>query len=296
MANTKILVKRRKSVRNTRKITSTMEMVSTARLAKAQNAALAARPYARKLQELAARLAASVTDVQHPLLRSGAASGKVVLLVLTSDRGLCGGFNAGIVREAFRANRELAERGLDVERVIQGRKGVAAFRFQGLNVDRQYLGVSDKPDYQRAEALAAELIARFERQELDEVHVVYSTFRSLTSQQPRAERLLPLRLEDLSSVGGQASDPATAPPTEYIFHPDGRSILEAVLPLVVRMVLYTCMLESTAGEHAARRLAMKNATDAADEMIRLLTRQYNRARQGKITQEIAEIVGGAEAL
>ena len=299
MANTKALVKRRKSVRNTRKITKTMEMVSTAKLAKAQHAAIAARPYAKKLQQVIGDLASASADIAHPLLEQHAPVKKAVLIVLTCDRGLCGGFNGSLMREALHLNKELEGRGLEVERIVQGKKGLGMFRFLQIPVHKQYIGVSDKPDYKRAEEIADSLIARYGRKEIDEAYLVYNAFRSMVSQKPRVEKILPL-----SALKAPAAEAGTKPGAGkskaagagYLFHPDPKRILTEVLPLVVKMSIFTAMLDHTAGEHAARRLARKNATDAADEMIKMLTRAYNRARQSKITQEIAEIVGGAEAL
>ena len=171
-----------------------------------------------------------------------------------------------------------------------------------LTIAERLIGVSDKPAYSRAEAIADKLIAAYEKKELDEVYLVYSSFKSAASQAPRQEMILPLAALKGSDEpsGKDAKAAAPAAPAQrgagYLFHPDPKTILAQVLPLVVKMSLFTAMLENTASEHAARRLAMKNATDSADEMIKYLSRAYNRARQGKITQEIAEIVGGANAL
>lgn len=296
MANTKALVKRRKSVVNTRKITKTMEKVATARLAKAQAAAIAARPYAKKLQQVIGDLASASSDIRHPLLETHDPVKKAVMIVLTSDRGLCGGFNANIIRAARDLNAELEKRGLQIERIVQGKKGINAFKYLNFPIVKTYVGVSDKPTYARAEEIADSLIDRYGKKEIDEAYIVYSSFLSMTTQRPKAEKILPL--SSLKGEEGDKKDAAAAKASGagYLFHPDPKTILSEVLPLVVKMSVFTAMLENTAGEHAARRLAMKNATDAAEDMIRMLTRQYNRARQSKITQEIAEIVGGAEAL
>ncbi|MBI3829145.1 MAG: F0F1 ATP synthase subunit gamma [Planctomycetes bacterium] len=301
MANTKALVKRRKSVVNTRKITKTMEKVATARLAKAQAAAIAARPYAKKLQQVIGDLASASSDIRHPLLETHDPVKKAVVIVLTSDRGLCGGFNANIIRAARDLNADLEKRGLQIERVVQGKKGINAFRYLNFPIAKTYVGVSDRPTYARAEEIADSLIDRYGKKEIDEAYIVYSSFISMTTQRPKAEKILPLSSLK-GDEGGAKKDAASAPAAAkstgagYLFHPDPKTILSEVLPLVVKMSVFTAMLENTAGEHAARRLAMKNATDAAEDMIRMLTRQYNRARQSKITQEIAEIVGWAEAL
>lgn len=298
MANTRILVKRRKSVRNTRKITKTMEMVSTAKLFKAQTEATAARPYAEKLQEVIGDLAGASEGISHPLLEAHESVKKAVVIVMTSDRGLCGAFNSNILREERELSKELGERGLEVEYVLQGKKAVGAFRYLKIDAATKYEGVSDKPSYARAEEIAATLIDRYTKNEIDEAYLVFSRFKSMVTQVPTVEKILPL-----SSLGGgekkgegEDADQGRSDGVGYLFHPEPKRILTEVLPLVVKMSVFTAMLDNAAGEHAARRIAMKNATDAADDMIKMLTRKYNRARQGKITQEIAEIVGGAAAL
>lgn len=301
MANTRVLVRRRKSVRNTRKITKTMEKISTAKLAKAQGAAIAARPYSNKLKEIIGEVAAASGGIQHPLLESRDKPKKAVVIVLTADRGLCGGFNANIIRVAKGLIGELKEKGRELEFVVQGKKGIGAFKYLNLPIAERLIGISDKPSYARAEQLAQKLIDQYGRKEIDEVYLVYSAFKSAASQAPKAEKIMPLSgLEGEKSADAKsASAPKPAAKAEgmgYIFHPDPKTILTQVLPLVVKMALFTAMLESTASEHAARRVAMKNATDSADDMIKFLSREYNRARQSKITQEIAEIVGGANAL
>jgi F-type H+-transporting ATPase subunit gamma len=309
MANTRVLVRRRKSVRNTRKITKTMEKISTAKLAKAQSAALAARPYSSKLKEIIGSVAsAGGGSMQHPLLVPHANPKKAVVIVLTADRGLCGAFNSNILRMAKGLITELKAKGRQLEFIVQGKKGIGAFKYMDLPIAERLVGVSDKPAYSRAEAIADKLIAAYERNELDEVYMVYSSFKSAASQAPKQEMILPLsqlkgNSDDDGSKGKKPATTGEAPKmgaanvgVGYLYHPDPQTILAQVLPLVVKMSLFTAMLENTASEHAARRLAMKNATDSADEMIKHLSRAYNRARQGKITQEIAEIVSGANAL
>jgi F-type H+-transporting ATPase subunit gamma len=295
MANPRALVKRRKAVQNTRKITKTMEMVSTARFAKAQQQALSSRPYAEHLQRIIGDLA-SVTEISHPLLDIHHPIRRASVLLFTSDRGLCGGFNAHLIDLALEAKKEIEGRKAEAEFIAHGKKGAAAFKFLKIPLASSFLGLSAKPDYGRAEAIGNELIRRYQAREIDEVYVVYSRFRSITSQKAVLEKILPLAGLKKEPKGPKEGGKRKAPGAGYLFHPGPEAILSQVLPLVVKMSIFTAMLDNTAGEHAARRLAMKNATDAADEMIKFLTRSYNRARQGKITQEIAEIVGGAEAL
>jgi F-type H+-transporting ATPase subunit gamma len=293
MANPRALVKRRKSVQNTRKITKTMEMVSTARMAKAQVAAVAARPYAHKLREVIGDLAGLSGGIQHPLLVEHPMPRKAVLIVMTSDRGLCAAFNSNVIRAAREFYRELKARGLDIELIVHGKKAQAALKYSNLAVAKTYLRVSDKPNYGRAEEIGQDLIDRYTKGEIDEAYVAYSVFKNLTSQVPKVEKLLPLAGLEGSGDAGVSKKRAGA---GYLFHPGPEKILSEMLPLVVKLSIFTAMLDSNAGEHSARRVAMKNATDAADDMIKSLTQRYNRARQGKITQEISEIVSGAEAL
>jgi F-type H+-transporting ATPase subunit gamma len=271
-----------------------MERISTAKLAKAQNAALAARPYAAKLAELAAAAAGAAGQIQHPLLEAHAQPKNALLIVLTSDRGLCGAFNANIIKQARTLIASLKNEGRQLQFIVQGKKGVGAFRFLKLPLAERLIGVSDKPSYARAEALAEKLIAAYAKHELDEVFIVYSAFKVGGQQVAKQERILPLA----GTAGAQdkKAPKAEKPAQDILFHPDPKTILEGTLPLVVKMAIFKAMLENAASEQAARRVAMKNATDSADEMILSLTRAYNRARQGKITSEIAEIVGGANAL
>jgi len=305
MANTRILLRRRKSIRNTRKITKTMEKVATAKLAKAQGAAIAARPYTSKLKEIIGQLVASGGEIKHPLLEAHPEPKNAVVIVLTSDRGLCGAFNSNLVRQARALIGELQAKGRRLEFIVQGKKGIGAFKYLNLPMAERLAGISDKPSYARAEAIAEKLLQSYKEQKLDEAYLVYAPFKSATSQVPKHEMILPLAgLKGEGSalaVSGHekpAKEARSAKPAAgagFLFHPDPRTILTRVLPLVVKMAIFTAMLENAASEHATRRVAMKNATDNADEMIKLLTRSYNRARQGKITQEIAEIVSGSNA-
>jgi len=293
MPNPRALVRRRKAVSNTRKITKTMEMVSTARMARAQAATLAARPFARRLREIIGDVAAHSTGIKHPLLEEHTSPRTAVVVVLTSDRGLCGAFNANIIRQVRALHSKLKARGLAIEYLVQGKKGVAAFRYLQIPVTKSYLLVSDKPSYARAEEIAGALIGLYTQGAVDEAYIVYSQFRNLVSQVPKAEKLLPLTALETPA---QAPEARRALSMGYLFHPGAERILSELLPQVVMLSLFTAMLDNAAGEHSARHVAMKNATEAADEMIKKLTQTYNRARQGKITQEISEIVGGAEAL
>jgi len=277
-----------------------MEKISTAKLAKSQNAAIAARPYSQKLKEIIGEVAKASGGVQHPLLEVRAKPKKAVVIVLTADRGLCGGFNANIMRVAKTLIADLKEQGRELEFIVQGKKGIGAFKYMNIPIAERLIGISDKPTYAKAEQIAQKLIDQYTRKEIDEVYLVYCAFKSAATQVPKSEKIMPLaglegEKDDAAKKAAASAKPA-AEGMGYIFHPDPKTILTEVLPLVVKMALFTAMLESTASEHAARRVAMKNATDSADDMIKALSREYNRARQSKITQEIAEIVGGANAL
>lgn len=294
MANTRQILTRRKAARSTRKITKTMEKVATAKLAKAQNAAVASRPYASKLKEIIGDVAGASSSFQHPLLEARPNPKKAVVIVLTSDRGMAGAFSVNIMMAARGLVKELQEKNIEREYIVQGKKGIAACRYLNIPIAEKLIGISDKPSYAKAEEIANKLILQYGRGEIDAVYIVHSGFKPASVNVPIVDKILPL-----SSLTGDTPKAASAPkgPVQnYIFHPDPKQILEGILPMVVKMAIFTAMLQNTAAEHAARRLAMKNATDSADDMIKNLTRQYNRVRQGKITQEIAEIVGGAAAL
>ncbi len=305
-ANKRALFRRRRSVQNTRKITPTMEMVATARLPRAKRAALAARPYTAHLQRMIAHLAAAAADGDdesslacHPLLVPRPVR-RAVLVVLTSDRGLCGSFNSGTLRLARRHYQARVASGQEVEIIAGGRKGLRTLRHWKLPVARKIEGRSEVPEYRASRTLARSLIERYAAGEIDEAAVAYSYFDSMMRQSPRVERIVPCTgMGVIDGARGEEPREAERPgrgPREYIFHPDPTAIAGSVLPLVVQVTLYATMLESAAGEQAARRVAMKNATDNADEMIKILTRTYNRARQTQITMELLEVMGGAEAL
>ena len=286
MATLKAIRKRIGSVRNTQQITKAMKMVSAAKLRRAQEAAVAARPYAEKMTELLKNLAARVSSDAHPLLRAREEK-KILLLLFTSDRGLCGGYNANLIRaaEAFmRRNRDK-----EIALTLVGRKGADHFRRRRANVVDRYIGALATPAEELAAEIAQKLIARFLSGEADAVYVLYSHFRSALSQVPTLEKLLPV------SVG--ASGEGEAPPmTEYLYEPGVAQLLASLLPRIAEVATQRAFLEATASEHGARMTAMDSATSNASKMIGSLTLQMNRARQASITRELMEIVGTAEAL
>ncbi len=278
-------VKRRiRSVENTRQITRTMEMVATSKLKRATDRVYAARPYSDALVEVVESLYNPALADRYPILRRPERENRVAVLLLTSNRGLAGAFNVNLIRRARLLLAELRQGGADVELHVVGKKGSAFFRFQGETLASERFDMPDSPTPDDAESLVSGLRTRFEQGSLDAVWVVASEFRSALSTPPRARKILPISPE------GNRTDPE-----QFILSPSGEEILNRMLPLYVRNAVYRALVENAAAEQSARRTAMKNATDSAGDMLELLRRTYNRARQAQITQEIAEIVGGAAA-
>lgn len=274
-----------RSVENTRKITRTMEMVATSKLKKATDRVYAARPYAQALGEIVRSLYSPELTERYPLLRQPEAPRRAGILVLTANRGLAGAFNANILKETGRLSGELRRQGTEVELHVLGRKGVAFFRFRKETMSMTRTDLGDYPTPEEAESLVADLRDRFAAGELDAVYVVGSEFRSALSTPPVVREILPIRPE-----------PGAATADRFILSPSGDLILSRLLPLYIRNVVYRALVENVAAEQSARRNAMKSATDNAGDILEGLKRSYNRARQAQITQEIAEIVGGASAL
>ena len=288
MANTRELKNRIRSVQNTRKITRTMEMVATSKLKRAQDRVAAARPYAERLEEVIRRLLTPELAQRYPLLRQPEAVSKAAVVVLTSNRGLAGAFNANLIKEGRLLIQRLRGEGVDVELHVIGKKGISFFRFQGEELATRRTDLDDRPSADDADSIVAPLMERFVEGDLDAVYVVHAQFISALSTPPTARRVLPIEPPSEEEAG--------AGEVEYILEPSADAILDQVLPLYVRNSVYRALVETAAAEQGARRTAMKNATDNAGEMVDNLTRTYNRARQAQITQEIAEIVGGAAAL
>ncbi len=286
MAKDSEIKRRIKSVDNTRKITRTMEMVATSKLKRATDRVSAAIPYAEALREIVAGLYSPALAEQFPILRQPVEVKRAAVVLMTANRGLCGGFNSNLIREALSVLDGLEGKGIETELHAVGKKGAAYFRFRGralASLDEQ---VGDQPTNEDATRVIEPLRTRFEQGELDAVYLIAVTFKSAMSTPPRTQRLLPV---DPGPEGSAKAD-------IYILSPSGPAILDRTLPAYVRNQVYRSLVENTAGEQGARRTAMKSATDNAGDMLEDLTRTYNRARQAKITQEIAEIVGGAAAL
>ncbi|MFC1781970.1 ATP synthase F1 subunit gamma [Planctomycetota bacterium] len=298
MATTREIVKRRKSVSNIRKITKTMEMIATARFKKAHDRAVGARPYTEKITQLVATLAAGAQDAddqtaKHPLLRLNTKSHCTVLLVLTSNRGLCGGYNSSVIRLALQQIQALTDDGQQLDLRISGKKGLAALTYKGHIPSGSYTDFDDKTTYAAVEELADEFINLYTKEEIDAVQVVYTRFVSSARHYADLLNLLPL-----SGLGAEETE-QEAPKTDisfYDFYPSVDKILEDLIPTMVRTRLFQCFTEAIVSEQVARMNAMKAATDNAEQMIEALTRQYNRARQSQITGELLDILGGAEAL
>ena len=285
MAKGRELKGRIKSIENTRKITRTMEMVATSKMKRAQDRVLAARPYAQALAEVMSSLYSSELAERFALLRQPAREQRAAVVLLTSNRGLAGAFNANLIREARGLLGRLEKAGTAVELHVVGRKGIGFFRYVGRTLATARTDITDRPSAQDAASLIDGLMDRFTSGELDAVHVVYAKFNSVLSTPPTSDRILPVQRP---AAGARSRD--------FLLFPSAEEILTELLPSYVRNAMYRALVETVAGEQAARRTAMKNATDNASEMLNILRRTYNRARQAQITQEIAEIVGGAAAL
>lgn len=288
MANRRTLVKRRKAVRNIRKITRTMQLIATARFQAAFNRANATKPYTRKLRELMADLSRASGNVDHPLMRTNPNATKTALVVITSNRGLCGGYNSNVLRKAV---SHLEESGKPAEITMVGKKGVSYFRFVGRPVKERITDLADSPRPSEIHPVANRLIQQFMDGEIAAVHVAFMSFESVSRQSAKVIQLLPLPKPE-----GAGEGEAAAAPVEYEFSPEPAKLLDELLPASVRAQFFQCFIEAVVSEHIARMVAMKAATDAAADMIKNLTRQYNRARQTHITMELLDIIGGANAL
>lgn len=294
MATLRDIRKRITSVQSTRQITRTMEMVSTAKIRRAQERIENARPYAMAITEVLGNVVANVGELEHPLLAVREERRRVCLVAITSDRGLAGAFNSNIIRMTERMVAELEAEGVEVELILAGKKAVGYFRYRGIEAAMSLVGISDKPTYADARQVAAHVMDEYGDCTVDAVYVLFNRFKSLAEQKPEAHQLLPIEHETLKAA--EADVEARGLNLEYLFEPSSQAVLDSLLPTYVEALIYRSMLESAASEHGARRTAMKSATDNATEMISTLTRSYNRARQAAITTEIAEIVGGAAAL
>lgn len=291
MAGQLRVVRRRiRTVQSTQKITRAFELISASRVVRAQQRVEAARPYTNEVTRALTSVANTEVTISHPLLEPRAEVRAAAVLVVTSDRGLAGPYNANVLRTAAELMARLQADGVEPRLYVAGRKGVAYYRFRRRELTATWTGVADRPGYDDARVVADTMLEAFLDHEVDELHLVYTDFVSAATQRAVARRIIPLLVVE------ETVERPPEPIPLYIYEPSPQAVLDALLPRYVAARVYTAMLEAAASEHAARRRAMKAATDNATELIEDLTREYNQARQAQITQEIMEIVGGAEAL
>jgi F-type H+-transporting ATPase subunit gamma len=290
MPNLRDIQKRITSTRSTRQITRTMEMVATAKIKKAQERIESARPYALSMMEVLGNVARFVQGATHPLLEEHEERKRVIVIAVAADRGLCGAFNSNILRLSEGILRDERAAGVEADVIAVGKKAIGYFRYRGIEPISSYRDMADRPSIADARSIARLVIDAYTAGEVDAVKVVFNRFRNVADQVPEVHDLLPIK-HDVVEEG----DKFQLHP-EYLFEPSAEEVLERLLPTYMETLVYRALLESAASEQGARRKAMKSATDNASEMITTLTRSYNRARQGAITNEIAEIVGGAAAL
>jgi len=288
-AQLRVVRRRIRSVQSTMKITNAQELIAASRLMRAQQRVAQSRPYTHQLTTALSEIATTEGRLDHPLLERRQQVRAAAVVVMTSDRGFAGPHNANILRTAEELVARLRSDGIEPRMYVIGRKGVAYYRFRQREVTRSWTGVSDQPRYDDAREVAQTVLSAFLENEIDEIHLVFADFVSAMIQRPVALRVIPLVVEE-----GTERPPQPLP--MYVFEPDVESVLDALLPRYVAARIFTAMLESAASEWSARRRAMSAATDNAEKLVEVLTREYNQARQAAITQEIMEIVGGAEAL
>lgn len=289
--------RRIKSVNSTKKITRAMELIAAARISKAQQRIDASRPYAEAITKVVRTVTAEGAGDDHPLTTPRQNPRRAALLVICSDRGLAGGYSANVLRLGERTSGALQQRGLEVVPYLVGRKAVSFYRFRGRDTSRSWTGFSETPSYDNAKAIGDALVEEFVKGSddggIDEIHLIYTHYQSMASQRATAVKLIPLDVDDIEDDAEGKDD---GPHGLVEFEPEGEGVLDALLPRYLTARIYAAMLDAAASEQVARRRAMKSATDNADELIKSLTRDANSARQAEITQEIMEIVGGAEAL
>ncbi|WP_433374280.1 F0F1 ATP synthase subunit gamma [Streptosporangium sp. CA-115845] len=290
-AQLRLLRRRIKSVKSTAKITRAQELIASSRIVKAQLRMQAAVPYEREITRAVTGVVSNTASVDHPLTVEKERPARAAVLIVTSDSGFCGGFNANILREAEALGVLLKDRGIEPVPFVTGRKGVAWHSFRGREMSGQWTGFSRKPSYSDAKEIAGVLIDSFSAEDgVDEIHIVSTQFVSMLTQEVVIKRILPLEVEE-------TVEPVDSTPLPYFeFEPSAADVLDTLLPRYVESRIFSALLQSAASEEASRRRAMKSATDNANELIRTFTQQMNQARQAEITQEISEIVGGASAL
>jgi F-type H+-transporting ATPase subunit gamma len=294
-AQLRVYRRRIRSVQATKKITKAMELIASSRIVKAQQRLDASLPYLNQMVEAISAAATGASDVsKHPLMANTENRTRAAVLVVTADRGLAGAYSSNAIKEAEGLIRNLAEKGITAIPYVVGRKGVAYYKFRERVMGGTYTGFTDQPTYAKAKEIGSDLLDAFflpsAEGGVDEIHIVYTHFVSMVTQVARVRRILPLEVVD------EVVEKSDNPSPLYEFEPGPEAVLDGLLPRFVQHSIYSALLMSAASEHAARRRAMKSATDNAEELIKTLSRQANQARQAEITQEISEIVGGADAL
>ena len=291
MAKARALDRRRKSVKNIRKITRTMELIATARFKKAMDRSIAARDYTKQLAKILENIASVGGDVSHPLLEIRPAQ-RTAVLVLTGNRGLCGGYNSNVVRQSVALLGQWKSERVPAHVTVSGKRGISALKFRGIDIAERYTTFEDKPEFAAVAPIGRAYLDAYAAREIDRLDVVYTKFHSIAKQEACTETLLPLAPPEASAGGTKAKLASD----EYEFYPSAASILEEILPASFMSRLFKCFLDAAVSEQVARMVAMKAATENAGGLIKSLSRRYNRARQSQITGEIMEILGGVEAL
>lgn len=295
MANARALDKRRKSIRNIKKITRTMELIATARFKKAMDRATSASDYTKRITSVVADLARAGLEVSHPLLEAPEETKSATLLVLTGNRGLCGGYNGNAIRLGAKTYGTLSSEIGSVSLEVSGKRGISGFNFREMAVAESFTNFDDQPLYAEVEMIANRYLRAYAEGTLDRLDVTYTKFISVAKQEIINETLLPLGKIEGAEVVDDDSE-ASGKTSLYEFVPSAESILEEVVPTSFKIKLFKCFLDAAVSEQVARMVAMKSATENANDMIKMLSRTYNRARQSQITGEIMEVIGGVEAL
>ena len=300
MAKARALDRRRRSVRNIRKITRTMELIATARFKKAMDRSVAARDYTKQLVKILENIASVGADVVHPLLDVRPTK-RTAVLVLSGNRGLCGGYNSNVVRQAVAILGQWRSEHVDTDVAVSGKRGISALKFRGIDMHERYTSFEDKPAFDAVMPIGRAYLEAYAAGKIDRLDVVYTRFHSIARQEAVTEMLLPLKAPDIAgapaagaATGGAATSKLAS--QEYDFYPSAESILEEILPASFLSRLFKCFLDAAVSEQVARMVAMKAASENAAGLIKNLSRRYNRARQSQITGEIMEILGGVEAL
>jgi F-type H+-transporting ATPase subunit gamma len=299
MAKARALDRRRRSVRNIRKITRTMELIATARFKKAMDRSVAARDYTKQLVKILENIASVGADVVHPLLDVRPTKRSAVL-VLSGNRGLCGGYNSNIVRQAVAILGQWRSEHVDTDVAVSGKRGISALKFRGIDMDERYTSFEDKPAFDAVIPIGRAYLEAYAAGKIDRLDVVYTRFHSIARQEAVTEMLLPLKAPEIAGAAAATAASGTSAAKlasqEYDFYPSAESILEEILPASFLSRLFKCFLDAAVSEQVARMVAMKAASENAAGLIKNLSRRYNRARQSQITGEIMEILGGVEAL